>query len=111
MTTRPNLFTPPPKANLPLSLGGDLLVDFRNNPSGDGATFANWDTGVTVTLVIDTSPQIAQPATISTYHAVVQVASTICDMVPNSTAWRLLVDVPSPAAQIVAVNGRVVRSD
>ncbi len=106
------LFPPPPKYVLPLSLGGDLSVDFQNNPSGDGATFVNYAGGVTVTLIVDTTTPIQATATISTYHAVVKIESTVTDTVPGGTKWRLIVSTPtSPTTETVAAYGAVKRFD
>jgi hypothetical protein len=111
MTTL-NLFDPPPKYFLPLSKGGDLSVDFRNNPSNDDATFVDYDSGVTVTLVIDTDPVISAPATITTYHAYVKVESTVADAIAANVSWRLIVSTPtSPTTETVAANGKTKRFD
>jgi hypothetical protein len=74
-----NLFEPPPVYELPLSKGGDLSVDFLNNPSGDGSTFVDYGVGVTVTLIIDTEPAITKLAAVSTFHAAVKIESTVTD--------------------------------
>lgn len=108
----PNLFNPPGVFALPLSTGGDLVVDFQNNPSGDQTTFVDWDAGVTVTLAIDSATPISQAATISTYHAVVKIESTVTDLIPKNTYWRLIVSNPtSPTTEIIACNGKVARFD
>lgn len=108
----PDLFDPPPKYVLPLSKGGDLSVDFRNNPSGNGTTFVDYDAGVTVTLVIDTTSPITASATMSTYHANVKIESTVADTIPATTVWRLIVGWPtSPTTETVAAYGRVKRFD
>jgi hypothetical protein len=110
--TTPNLFPPPPKYVLPLSLGGDLSVDFQNNPSGDGTTFVNYATGVTVTLILDITTPVQAPATISTYHAAVKIESAVTDTIPNATKWRLIVSSPtSPTTETVAAYGTVKRFD
>lgn len=106
------LFDPPPQYVLPLSKGGDLSVDFRNNPSGDETTFVDYDPGVTVTLVIDTTSPVQAVATISTYHAAVKVESAVTDTIPARTGWRLIVSSPtSPTTETVAANGKVQRFD
>lgn len=112
MTNIPNLFDPPPKYVLPLSKGGDLSVDFRNNPSGDGATFVDYDAGVTVTLYIETDAPISQAATVSTYHATVKIESTVADTIPTGKQWRLVVSTPTtPTTETVAANGKTKRFD
>lgn len=107
-----NLFNPPQVFSLPLSLGGDLVVDFQNNPSGDGSTFVAWADGVTVTLVIDAATPVMAAATITGAHAVIHVPYALVDVVKAKTLWRLLVVTPgSPSTETVAVNGLVVRAD
>lgn len=107
-----NLFEPPPVFDLPLSKGGDLSVDFLNNPSGDQTTFVDYGPGVTVTLVIDTTPPTSAPAVVSTYHAAVKIESTVTDGIASRTGWRLIVSSPtSPTTETVAANGKVKRFD
>lgn len=106
------LFAPPPRYLLPVSKGGDIAVDFRNNPSADQTTFVNFDAGVTVTLIIDTASPITAAATISTYHANVKIESTVADTIPINTVWRLIVSTPtSPPTDVVAAFGKVARFD
>jgi hypothetical protein len=107
-----NLFDPPPVFDLPLSKGGDLSVDFLNNPSGDQTTFVNYGSGVTVTLVIDTTPPTTASASVSTFHAAVKLESTVTDLIATRTPWRLIVSSPtSPTTETVAANGKVKRFD
>jgi hypothetical protein len=116
--TTPNLFTPPPKYNLPLSKGSDLSVDFRNNPSGDAATlgdaatFVDYDPGVTVTLIIETDPVTEADATIDDYHAYVKVESEIVDAIDKPVSWRVVVSSPTtPTTETVGANGKTKRFD
>lgn len=110
--TTPNLFTPPPKYNLPLSKGSDLSVDFRNNPSDDQVTFVDYDAGVTVTLVIDTPTPILASATIDGHHAYVKVESAVVDAITVMVAWRVIVSTPtSPTTETVGANGKTKRFD
>lgn len=107
-----NLFTPPPVFELPLSKGGDLSVDFQNNPSGDGTTFVDYDAGVTVTLVIDTEPGLSTLAVVSGHHAAVKIESTVTDAIAARVPWRLVVSSPtSPTTETVAANGKTKRFD
>lgn len=107
-----NLFDPPPTYDLPLSKGGDLSVDFQNNPSGDNTTFVDYGSGVTVTLLIDTNPQLTAAATVSGHHATVKVESTVADEIAPRTPWRLIVSSPtSPTTETVAAYGKVKRFD
>lgn len=106
------LFDPPPVFDLPLSKGGDLSVDFLNNPSGDETTYVDYGVGVTVTLIIDTQPVTTAPASVSTFHAAVKIESTVTDGIASRTPWRLIVSSPtSPTTETVAANGKVRRFD
>lgn len=106
------LIPPPRKFMLPLSKGGDLVVDFRNNPSNDKVTFVDYDEGVTVQLIIDTQPPIIVDAVISTSHANVKVESSVADDIPTDTVWRAIATIPtSPPTNIVGAFGKVRRFD
>ncbi len=49
------LFSPPTVYGLPLSKGGDLVIDFMNKvPGSNPATYTDYPAGVTLTLIIDT---------------------------------------------------------
>jgi hypothetical protein len=111
--TTPYLFSPPPKYILPLAEGGDLAVDFQNNPSGDQATFVDNADGVTVTLVIDTTVPITSDANITGYYASVYVPSATTDTVSAGTGWRLVVATPGTpnTTDIVAAYSTVKRFD
>lgn len=113
MSSVTNLFDPPPKYVLPLSLGGDLSVDFKNNPSGDAVTFEPYDLNITVTLHIDTDPPIAQDAIISAEHAIVKIESAVTDLILTGTKWRLIVTTTEtdPSTETVAANGKIKRYD
>lgn len=107
------LFTPPPVYGLPLSLGGDLIVDFLNKvPGSSPATYADYPDGVTVVLKIDTDTPITATATISTHHAVVRVESEVADVIPNGKLWRCIYRVAgSPATDVIVANGKTERHD
>jgi hypothetical protein len=108
-----NLFSPPPVYALPLTKGSDLVIDFRSNPSGDGATFVDWDSDLTVTLVIDTAEGINAVAVIDGYHATVRVNYTVADVIPKNVLWRMIVSssATTPSTEIVACNGKTARFD
>lgn len=102
-------FPRPPSRTLPLSKGGDLVVDFLQTIDG---AFADYALGVTVTLQIDTTPQIVAPGVISTYHAVCRVEFEVADTVPTATPWRCVVGYPTtPSTETVAMNGITSRAD
>ena len=76
-----NLFNPPPTAVLPLSLGRDVVLTFRNQvPGSNPATYTNFPTGVTVKVVIGKgSTAIQGVATISGDTAVCRIESENAD--------------------------------
>lgn len=110
MTT---LFKPPPVYGLPLSKGGDLIVDFRNKvPGSDPPAYADYPDGVQIKLVIDTDTPIQATAVMSTSHAVVRVESEVADTIPGGKLWRCIYQqAGSPTTDKVAANGRTERYD
>lgn len=106
-----NLFAPPPKYVLPLSKGGDLVVEFLNDPDGDG-TYTDFDAGVTVTLVIEAATPVEADADVSGHTATVRVESDVADDIPTGKAWRVVVSSPTdPSTEKVAANGKTKRFD
>jgi hypothetical protein len=106
-----NLFEPPPKYTLPLAKGGDLVVDFLNDPDND-ENYVDYDAGVTVTLVIDTDTPIEAEAEITDHHAVVKIESAVADEIPSNTVWRLIHSSPTtPSTETVAAYGKTKRFD
>lgn len=111
--TTPPLFKPPPVYALPVSKGGDLIVDFRNKVRGSSpATYTDYPSGVAVLLIIDTDVPIQATATISTSHAVVRVESEVADTILAGKLWRCIYRVPgTPATEVIVANGRTERHD
>lgn len=106
-----NLFDPPPKYVLPLSKGSDLVVEFLNDPAGDG-TYTDFDAGVTVALIIESDPVVNAEATIAGHTAAVRVESTVTDLIPAGKPWRVIVTTPTtPSTEKVAANGKTRRFD
>lgn len=107
------LFNPPPIYGLPISKGGDLIVDFKNKvPGSNPATYADYPDGVVVVLAIDTDTPITATAEISTYHAVVRVESEVADTIPKGRLWRCIYQAPgSPTTDVIVVNGLTERHD
>lgn len=107
------LFTPPPVYGLPLSRGGDLIVDFRNKvPGTDPPEYEDYPDGVSVVLAIDTDTPITTTAAISTYHAVARVESEVADNIPSGKLWRCIYRVAgSPVTDIIVANGKTERHD
>lgn len=105
------LFEPPPKYTLPLSKGGDLAVQFLNDPNDD-ENYVDYGAGVTVTLIIDTDPVTTAVAAISGHTATVKIESSVTDLIAANSAWRLIVSNPTvPTTEIVAANGKTKRYD
>jgi hypothetical protein len=95
---------------LPLSLGGDCVVDFvRVDTAGAPVEY---DPGTTVTLTIDDTTPVVATAVISDEHAVARVESTVADAIKAGLLWRCVVSLPgSPSTEIVVGNGKTVRKD
>jgi hypothetical protein len=107
-----NLFDPPPKYVMPLSLGGDMVVDFRNNPNGDGDTFVAYEAGVTLTLYVATDTPLEVDADITNEHAVCRIESDVADLIPTDTKWRLILATDgTPTTETVVAYGTVKRFD
>lgn len=105
------LFPSPPKLDLPLSKGGDLAVNFLNDPNRNGQ-YVNYGSSVTVTLVIDTEPATTALASIAGHTAAVKIESSVTDGIAESTSWRVIVSSPTtPTTEIVAAYGKVKRFD
>lgn len=105
-----NLYPPPPVYDLPLSLGGDLIVDFvRVDTNGDPLAY---DPGTIVKLTIDTAPATTATATITDEHALVKIESTALDPIPKRTLWRAVVSLTTdPSTELVVANGKTSRAD
>lgn len=110
-----NLFNPPPTAVLPLSLGRDVVLTFRNQvPNSDPVQYQNFPSGVSVKLVIGKgSTAVEGVATISGSEAVCRIESEEADKIRPGTLWRVVVssDQGDYSADEVPLNGKVVRSD
>ena len=106
----PLIFAIPPRGTLPISKGGDIVVDFLQRIDG---VYTDYAPGVVVKLVIDAKPQaISVDAVITTYHAVCRVESQDADGVNDGTMWRCIVSYPTiPTTEVIAMNGVTVRAD
>jgi hypothetical protein len=104
------LFTRPPRGIIPLSKGGDLVIDFMQKIDND---YVDYQPGVAVTLIVDTvTIDLTATATINGYHAVCRLESTEMDLITNTAIWRCVVSYPTiPTTEIVAMNGTIVRAD
>lgn len=108
-----NLFNPPPLYDLPLVKGQDLVIDFKNKVPGSSPTeYLDYGVGVTVTLVIDSTPPTTATAVITDHHAVCRVESTASDPLAKGLLWRCVLSLPgSPTTERVPVNGVTARYD
>lgn len=109
------LFPPPLVRVLPVSLGGDIIVDFKNRvPNSNPVAYLDYPNDISVTLVIgEGADKIVKTATISTHHAVCRVESSVADTLKDTTLWACIVHVAgSPQTDdIVAINGTLERND
>ena len=107
------LFTPPPVYGLPLSKGGDLLVNFRNKvPDSDPPEYEDYPVGVALLLVIDTAEPVEAEAEISGSVATVRVESEVVDTIPKGKLWRCVYQMAgSPTTEIIVANGLTERHD
>jgi hypothetical protein len=111
-----NIYDPPPTAELPLSLGRDVILTFRNKvPGSDPAAYVDYPDGVSVTLEIGKGPSkiSSGAATISGSNATCRIESELTDGVREGALWRVVVskDNGSLVDDEVPLNGKVVRSD
>lgn len=106
----PEIINRPPRGAIPLSKGGDLVIDFLQRIDGVHTDYAP---GVFVKLVIDIpSDEIDAIAVISGFHAVCKVESEVSDLINPGVSWRCVVSYPTvPRTEIVAMNGTITRAD
>jgi hypothetical protein len=119
----PTLFPPPPVYDLPLSKGGDLYVDFVYKPvvvDDDGEPVlvdgeyqfeeADFPSGSSVKLTIDSDPEVSATAVIDGSHAVVQSDYLSVDAVKGGKFWRLVITYADGLDEVLA-NGKTIRKD
>lgn len=113
-----NSLSVPPKLPLPVSKGGDLIVDFMQKVDD---VYTDYDFGVTVKLEVDIqgtgkpAPPV-QTVTglgdITAHHAVCRIESEVADLIKDGSLWRCIVSYPTvPSTDVIAVNGRIIRAD
>lgn len=112
-----NLFSPPPTSVLPLSLGRDVILTFRNKvPGSDPAVYTDFPPNVSVRLEIGKgSSKISSSGTVSGSSATCRIESSVADTVKPGALWRVVVSLGNgsgnPTSDEVPLNGKVVRSD
>lgn len=106
-----NLFNPPATATLPISLGKDVVVVFRNKvPGSDPAEYEDYPEGVSVSLAIGKgASEVRAFGTIAGSTATCRIQSTQSDKIRSGALWRVIVS--SGTNDDVPLNGKVVRAD
>lgn len=106
-----NVIPPPQKAVLPLSLGRDVVLTFRNRiPDSNPVEYEDFPAGVSVRLVIGKGEsQVTGLGVISGSSATCRIDSSLTDSIKAGTFWRVVVSVGSDDQ--VPLNGQVVRAD
>jgi hypothetical protein len=101
----------PQKAVLPLSLGRDVVLTFRNRvPDSNPVQYTNFPAGVSVRLVIGKGDsQVTGLGVVSGSSATCRIESSSTDSIKAGTFWRVVVSVGSDDQ--VPLNGTVVRAD
>lgn len=106
-----DLIPSPQKAVLPLSLGRDVILTFRNKvPDSDPVQYTDFPVGVSVRLVIGKGDsQVTGLGVISGSSATCRIDSALTDAIKSGTFWRVVVSLGSDDQ--VPLNGTVVRAD
>lgn len=110
------LFNPPQSYEIPVSLGGDLLITFRNRvPDSNPIEYTDYPENSSLKLIIgkgDTAIQIN--GVMNGSDAVFRLESEVVDTIKSGLSWRLifsLAEEGEPIDDIVIINGRMVRVD
>lgn len=106
------LFPPPPVFTLPVSLGQDIILTFKNMvPGSDPAEYTNYAAGLSIKLVIGKgSSAIVAPAEIEGFTATCKIQSELADKVADGAIWRCIVS-DNLGNDTVPINGSVARND
>lgn len=109
------LFDPPGNYDLPVSLGGDIIVTFKNRvPGSSPAEYENYPNNVAVKLAITNGDNVIEAdAVITDEDAVCRIESEVADTIADGSLWRVIVSVTNgdKTDDITALNGTVVRAD
>lgn len=109
------LFNVPQTYDIPMSLGGDFIVTFKNKtPGSDPAEYIDFPNNVSIKMIIgkgDTATQIN--GVITGPNAVFRLESEVADTIRAGVSWRLIYSILGDTLtdDIVIMNGKVVRSD
>lgn len=106
---------------LPLSLDGDLIIDFRNRDPGNPTAYLDYPAGVVGVLTIYTdkktagATRITVTVTPATYHCVIKVDRTVLNAIEPRTLWSFRLIYPDTdllgGYDKVIANGMVERND
>lgn len=122
MTSTEPLIPPPATRILPISLDGDLVVNFRNRDPADRTQFLDYPDGVTGVFTIYQdlktagTERIARTGTPSGHNLVIKVPGTLLLPLKSGTLWGFRLLYPDPDFEdgtydIAVVNGEIVRAD
>jgi hypothetical protein len=109
-----NLFDPPATAELPVSLGRDIILTFRNKvPGSNPVEYVDYPLNVAVKLVVGKGlSAIEAPADIRGHEAVCRIESAAADTIKAGALWRVIVSTADDLIDDdVPMNGTVVRFD
>ena len=111
------LFNPPQSYEIPVSLGGDLLVTFKNKvPDTIPPEYTDYPDNLSIKLLIGKGDSMIQlDGVITGSDAVFRLESEVADTIKAGVSWRLIFSIFDPNSEltddIVALNGRMVRVD
>ena len=102
------VMSPPTDKVIPVTLGCDRAFTIsRTNASG---TPVNYDAGTTVYMWVDLPTGTTKvDAVVSGANAAFTIPSTVCDLVKNTTKWRVVLDVAD--LEIPLLVGKFERHD
>lgn len=103
----------PPKMPLPVSKGGDLIIDFMQKIDN---VYTDYAAGTIVKLEVDIQGVGKQTVTglgeITAHHAVCRIESEVADLITEGSLWRCIITYPTaPTTDVIGMNGRITRSD
>ena len=111
------LFNPPQSYDVPVSLGGDLLVTFKNKtPGSNPAVYIDYPINTSMKMLIGKGDTVIEiDGVIDGSDAVFRLESEVADTIKSGVGWRLIFSIDNgenePVDDIVIINGKVVRVD
>ncbi|MFE7747315.1 hypothetical protein [Nocardia sp. NPDC057455] len=102
MTTPDPLVAPPATKTLPITLDGDLVVDFRNRDPANAAAYLDYPPGVVGVFTIYTDlaepgvERITATADPDGYHMLIRIPAAQLNSVKDLTLWGYRVRYPDP---------------